>query len=111
MKHFASMRMAKQPSSFKHRNKTTKSFRALYSQLPMNVQELARLAAREFHDNQNRPGFRLHRLYDTKNSSHKNGSFSVTIGGGYRAIYVEVDRVRFWYWIGSHATYNTFTGC
>jgi hypothetical protein len=36
-------------------------------------------------------------------------SISVTIG--YRAIYVtDEDGTNVWYWIGTHADYDTFTG-
>ena len=41
---------------------------------------------------------------------HEAGSVSVSITRQYRAIYVRQGEVNVWYWIGTHADYDTFTG-
>ena len=63
-----------------------------------------------FHRNPEAKSFRLHPLHNRKATSHKDGSFSVSIGGKYRALFVVDDEVRIWYWIGTHSEYDTFVG-
>jgi hypothetical protein len=38
-------------------------------------------------------------------------SFSVSINMQYRAIYSVIGETNLWYWIGSHADYNTLLAC
>lgn len=103
--------MAKLPSSFRARNKTTQRFRECYAQLPQRVQRLTRLTAVAFDADPTRSTFRLHELTDTSKSRHLPGSFSVSVTMGYRAIYtLEESGVRIWYWVGSHADYDTLVG-
>lgn len=56
------------------------------------------------------PSFRLHELEDNKKGEHVPGSFSVSITRQYRAIFVHENGVNVWYWIGTHADYDVFTG-
>jgi hypothetical protein len=58
----------------------------------------------------NRPLPRRHELKDSKKSRHEADSYSISISKGYRVIYVPRDGVNVWYWIGSHADYDAFTG-
>ncbi len=102
--------MAKLPSSFRARNRTTRRFRELYAALPKRIQLLAREACRLFDSNPAHASLRLHELADSKKGQHIPGSISVSITMQYRAIYIEQDRINVWYWIGTHADYDTFTG-
>src|SRR5882724_5939346 len=102
--------MAKLPSSFRDKNRTTRQFRELFHHLPKHVQELTRGACILFDKGPTHRSFRLHELEDTKKGQHVPGSFSVSITMQYRAIYVIDGGINVWYWIGTHADYDTFTG-
>jgi len=102
--------MAKLPSSFRSKNRTTRDFRLLFAKLPTSIQLLIREACRLFDENPAHPSLRIHELVDTKKGHHYPGSVSVSITMQYRAIYIPVDGINVWYWIGSHAAYETYTG-
>lgn len=102
--------MAKLPSSFRARNRTTRSFREQYARLPAHIQELVRGACVLYDANPNLSSFRRHELKEIKKGHHHSGSISITPTMQYRAIYVEVDGIHEWYWIGTHADYKKFTG-
>jgi hypothetical protein len=102
--------MAKLPSSFRARNRTSRNFRDQYAQLPRNVQDLVRAACLLFDRDPSHPSLRHHALRDSKRAKHVPGSFSVTPTMQYRALYVVQGGVNVWYWIGTHAEYDRFTG-
>lgn len=102
--------MARLPSSFRARNRTTAEFRELYARLPPSIQKLTRDACILFDRDPNHPSFRRHVLRDTRSGSHAPDSISISITMSYRAVYVVVDDVNVWYWIGTHAQYDRFTG-
>jgi len=102
--------MAKLPTSFRARNRTTRQFRDLFAALPKRIQLLTREACRLFDTNPTHPSFRIHELADSKKGHHVPGSISVSITMQYRAIYIEQDGTNIWYWIGTHADYDAFTG-
>lgn len=108
--------MAKLSKCFLKRNKTTRDFRNLYAKLPSSIQRIARKAAIAFDADPAQPGFRLHKLRDNSVGSHKPESFSVSFTASCRAIFVlcgetpDGDKVRVWYWIGTHADYDRFCG-
>ena len=103
--------MARLPSSFRKRNRTSRQFREQLSVLPAEVIELTKKAARFFHDNTSHRSLRHHELKPTKKGQHTAGSFSVSVNMQYRAIYVVAnDGVNVWYWIGTHADYDVFVG-
>ena len=74
------------------------------------MQAEVRAACKLFHGNPAAKSLRHHALEDRKSSRHAPGSFSVSPTMQYRAIYVVVDGVNVWYWIGTHAEYKTYTG-
>jgi hypothetical protein len=82
----------------------------MFAALPERIQRLATAAFHLFEDDPDHPSLRLHPLDDMKKGRHENGSVSVSLTGGYRAIYVVRGNVNLWYWIGSHSDYNTFAG-
>ncbi|MBA3485106.1 MAG: hypothetical protein H0T51_25195 [Pirellulales bacterium] len=101
--------MSKLPKSFREANKTKRSFRDQYAKLTKSQQKLVRDAAKLFHEQPEHPSFRRHVLEDRRGASHVTGSESISVCMGLRAIFVEDDGVNWWYWIGSHASYDTFT--
>ena len=103
--------MARLPSTFRERNRTTEQYRDQYARLPADVQELVREACVLFDNDPAHHSLRHHELKENKRGSHLTGSFSVSITLRYRAIYVVApDGQNVWYWIGTHAQYNRFTG-
>ena len=91
-------------------NVRTASFRDLFDQLPITIRQLAEEAFHAFEVNPDHPALRRHRLKDNDRGRHRQGSFSVSITLKYRALYFEDAQTNVWYWIGSHADYDTFTG-
>jgi len=92
-------------------NKRTAEFRAMFDELPKRIQELASKAFRKFTIDPTAKGLRSHPLKDTGKGKHVPGSVSVSITMDYRAIYyVDENNTNIWYWIGSHADYDQFTG-
>jgi hypothetical protein len=103
--------MAKLPSSFRERNRTTRSFRQQYDRLPDIFKEAVKEAAVLFDRDPSHHSLRHHELKDTKKGQHCAGSFSVSPTMQYRAIYVSNGQgVNIWYWLGTHAEYKIFTG-
>jgi hypothetical protein len=104
--------MAKLPSSFRESNRTTRDFRELFARLPGSIQSLARSACVLFNDDPDHASLRRHMLDDTKKGKHVPGSYSVSITMQYRAIYfLDVEtKQNVWYWVGTHAEYDRFTG-
>jgi len=74
------------------------------------VQELVRSAYLKFDEDPSHASLRHHPLGDRKAGSHRGDSFSVSITMQYRAIYAVDDEVNVWYWVGTHADSNRFTG-
>ena len=101
--------MAKLPSSFRARNRTTRRFREQFAALPRRIQLLTRDACLLFDSNPAHPSLRVHALADTKKGQHVPGSMSLSITMQYRAIYIEQNGINVWYWIGTHAEYDNFT--
>lgn len=103
--------MAKLPSSFRTANRTTCQFRELFAKLPLAIQNLTRQGCVLFDRDPYHPSFRRHELADSHRSQHQQGSISISINMQYRALYVVADDgMNVWYWIGSHADYDRFTG-
>ncbi len=93
-----------------NRNVRNAEFRKQFARLPEEVQKLARDAFRLFREDPSHPSLRHHELADNKRGRHRQNSRSVSITLKYRAIYVVDGDANVWYWIGSHADYNVFTG-
>jgi hypothetical protein len=91
-------------------NRRTRQFHALFAGLPDDVKAAAKAAFRQFLRDPESPSLRRHELKKAHRGQHRDGSFSVSIAARYRAIYVPDGDVNVWYWIGSHADYNSFTG-
>ncbi len=111
MQRYESMPMAKLPSSFRRRNRTTRRFRELFAALPKTIQALTRRACVLFDKSPEHRSLRLHQLKETHGGQHTAKSYSVSITMQYRAIFVVgEDGVNIWYWIGTHGDYDKFIG-
>jgi hypothetical protein len=103
--------MARLPSSFRAKNRTTRQFREQFAALSNDMQEAVRDACRLFDQNPAHRSLRLHRLKDTSKGQHLSDSYSVSPRMDCRAIYVVAeDGTNVWYWIGTHGAYDVFTG-
>ncbi|PSF37828.1 hypothetical protein C7H19_07540 [Aphanothece hegewaldii CCALA 016] len=79
---------------------TTANFRQTFSELPLPIQEQARLAYRQFKINPRHPSLRF------KQVNPKLSVYSACISKDYRALgQVESDTI-IWFWIGSHSDYD-----
>lgn len=87
----------------KPKNRRTPEFKAAYNELPERIQKLGVKAFRQFCKDPSHPSLRHGKLGDNKRGSHQPGSWSVSITMQYRAVYVVVDAVNVWYWVGTHA--------
>ena len=102
--------MAKLPSSFRAKNRTTRQFREQYGVLPPAIRDAVRQACVLFERNPSHRSLRLHELRESKRGDHAPSTFSVSVTMQYRALFIVVEGINVWYWIGSHAQYNRFTG-
>jgi mRNA-degrading endonuclease RelE of RelBE toxin-antitoxin system len=86
------------------RSRTTPRFRKALAALPSQIQEQAREAYRQFQRDPWHPGLRFKKVHPTL------PIYSARVGLGYRAVGLrEENDTVVWYWIGSHAEYDTLT--
>ena len=102
--------MAKLPSSFRSRNRTSRNFREQFAKLPKEVQDAVRASCVLFDRDPSIKSLRHHRLKETRKGKHAPDSFSVAPTMQHRAIYVVENGINVWYWIGTHAEYDVYTG-
>ena len=82
-------------------SRVTEDFMLCYAHLPASVSEQARRAYRLWRSNPSHPGIQFKRIHST------DLIFSARVGLGWRALgTLEGDTVT-WFWIGSHAEYDT----
>ncbi len=85
------------------KSRTTPAFRKRYDALPDDAQKLARKAYEQWRANPRYSGLQF-KLVDPADAT-----YSVRIGGNYRALgYLDGDTVT-WFWIGTHAEYDRLT--
>ncbi len=82
-------------------SKTTERSRKAFAGLPLHVQERARKAYRQFQDDPSHPSLRFRQVHPTQ------PIYSARVGLGYRALAVRDGEVLIWFWIGTHAHYDT----
>lgn len=92
------------------RNVRTAGYKEQLGRLPEEIQKLAEAVFDLFVEDPSHPSLRHHSLGKTKKGRHRADSFSVSITVQYRAIYTRDVDTNVWYWIGSHADYDSFTG-
>jgi hypothetical protein len=79
----------------------TARFRRAFAQLPAEAQQQARAAHRLFQQNPHHPSLRFRQVHPTL------PVYSVRVGLHYRALGVRNGDTIIWFWIGSHADYDT----
>ncbi len=92
------------------RSLLTARFQYLMGELPARIQNVILKRVAQWEADPKYPSLRLHALKDTKKSKHESGSFSISITMQFRAIFRMDGPTAIWYWIGSHADYDRFTG-
>jgi hypothetical protein len=80
---------------------TTERFREALKELPKEVQEQAREAYRLWEQNPQHPSLHFKRIHATK------PVYSVRVALAWRAVGVRSGDAMVWFWIGSHADYET----
>jgi len=93
-------------------NVRNEQFNTLYFALPSHVRLQAVAAFQRFLINPHHRSLRRHQLKKNHRGKHIDGSVSISIGMQYPALFVfdEQTDTNIWYWIGTHADYNHFTG-
>lgn len=104
--------MTKPPNSFRRSNKTTAEFDRLFAKLDKEYRRAARASCKTYRTDPAAKSLRWHRLKDTRSGRHLSGSISISITLRHRAIGIEDDEtgITYWYWVGTHAEYDIFTG-
>jgi hypothetical protein len=82
-------------------SETTAAFRQQMRRLPKDVRELARLVYRHWLANPRHPSLRFKRIHS------RDPIYSVRIGIHWRAICIVEEDTAIWFWIGSHAAYDS----
>lgn len=82
-------------------SRATEGFWKAYASLPAPVKQRAKVSYRLWRENPNHPSLRFKKIHGTE------PIFSVRIGSGWRAVGVLQESTMIWYWIGSHADYDT----
>ena len=82
---------------------TTKEFRTLLASLPPTIQRQARNAYKLFRVDSSHPSLHFKPIH----TKAKGSFYSVRIGIHYRALALREENELIWFWIGSHADYDT----
>lgn len=82
-------------------SRLTEDFLACFAKLPDAVKAQARKAFRRWRDDPSHPSLHFKRVH-----SHEP-IYSVRIGLGWRALGLLEANTIYWFWIGSHAEYDT----
>jgi mRNA-degrading endonuclease RelE of RelBE toxin-antitoxin system len=83
------------------KSRTTARFREMFTDLPKTVREQTRKAYRQFKEDSSYPGLRFKKVHP------KLPIYSARINKDYRAVgQLENDTV-VWFWVGSHAEYDS----
>jgi hypothetical protein len=83
------------------RSRTTKRFWRHFEKLPETVQRQAGKAYRLWRDDPHHPSLHLKSVHTTE------PIYSLRVSRDYRALGLREDDVVTWFWIGSHADYDT----
>ncbi len=81
------------------RSVTTRSFRLLFSKLPIDIQELAVENYKLWLKNNYHPSLHFKQIHTVQRI------FSARVGISYRAVGIIEDATIIWFWIGTHDGY------
>ena len=82
-------------------SRTTRQFRERFAALPQRAQRQAREAYRLFRENPSHPGLHFKRVHPDP------PTYSARVGISYRAVGAMEGDIVTWFWIGTHAEYDT----
>jgi hypothetical protein len=82
-------------------SRRTPRFKKAFEALAPDVKELARSAFRQFQANPSHPSLRFKQVHTSA------PIFAARIGLHHRALAIQEGDVLLWFWIGSHAEYDT----
>jgi len=82
-------------------SRTARRFRELFAMLPAPAQRQAREAYRLFRQNPGHPGLRFKQVWSDP------PTYSARVGISYRAVGALDGDTVIWFWIGTHADYDT----
>ena len=82
----------------------TDDFLACFARLPDSVKAQARKAYRLWRENTSHPSLQFKRIHGEEEI------YSVRIGLGWRALGLREQNTISWFWIGSHAEYDSLIG-
>lgn len=92
-------------------NRRTWAFKKCLAKLPKLIQEAAAAAFELFLQNPAHRSLSLHEIHLSSKSGLPRPTFSVYITKQYRALYtIRPDGTNLWFWIGTHAEYDTIIG-
>lgn len=83
------------------KSRTTAEFRELFAALPPQVQRQGRAAYRRFQQDVQHPGLHFKQVHATE------PIYSARIGLHYRAVGIMDGDSISWFWVGSHANYDS----
>jgi len=83
------------------KSELTEEFITLFEKLPQRIKRLARKNYRLWVQNP------IHPSLDFKRVGKRSFTYSIRVGIGWRALGVVDDDTITWFWIGSHAEYNS----
>lgn len=92
------------------RNVRTHQYKSLLQELPARTVSLADDMFNLFLENPHHPSLELHDLNDGGRGRHRANSYAVSVTKRIRAIFAIDGDTNVWYWIGTHESYNTYTG-
>jgi hypothetical protein len=78
----------------------SKQFLKLLANMPLQVQQQAHAAYRQFKKDPNHPGINFERIQSRPNT------YSARVTKSYRVLGTMRNGEIYWYWIGSHAEYD-----
>jgi len=83
------------------KSSATRSFRRRFNELPQRVRDQAKRAYALWRDEP------YHHSLQFKRISERQPIYSVRIGRGWRALGLMEGDTMYWFWIGSHAEYDS----
>lgn len=81
-------------------SRITEEFRALFAQLPAEIQARARRSYRLWQEDATHPSLHFKKVHS------KEAIYSVRIGRRWRALGLLEEDTIYWFWIGSHSDYD-----
>ena len=82
----------------------------MFAMLPQSVRKSAVEKYHLFTLDPRHPSLNCHILKKTARGQHRAGTRSVRVNKNHRALFFLDGPVNVWYWIGTHADYDRFTG-